>query len=343
MNELEFYMDKALCLALKGMGTTSPNPMVGAVIVKDGVILGEGWHVRAGEGHAEVNAFADAAKKGNDVKDAAIFVTLEPCSTKGRTPACTDAILASGVKKVVIGCLDPNPKHAGRAVKILEDAGIRVISGVLEKECLSLNEAFFHWITTGKPFVLLKIAQTLDGKIACYNGVSQWITGKEARSRVMQLRMWADCVITGGQTFRVDHPRFTVRDESGNVLKTPRRIVVTRDVENLKNSCPEGENWEFITLKNPEAWEKFLLDLGKENITSILLECGGTLAASALEAKAVNKVEFHIAPMILGGEQSILSIAGKSAESLEKAWQLDEVKYTQYGKDLAFSGLVKYK
>ena len=343
MNELEFYMDKALCLARKGLGTTSPNPMVGAVIVKDGTILGEGWHIRAGEGHAEVNAFADAAKKGNDVNRAAIFVTLEPCSTKGRTPACTDAILASGIKKVVIGCLDPNPKHAGRAVKILEDAGIEVISGILEKECLQINEAFFHWITTGKPFVLLKIAQTLDGKIACYNGVSQWITGKEARIRVMELRMWADCVITGGQTFRTDHPRFTVRDESGNILKTPRRIVVTNDVENMKKSCPEGENWEFTALKNPEEWEKFLLDLGKENVTSILLECGGKLAASALEAKAVNKAEFHIAPKILGGEKSILSIAGASPDSLEGAWQLEEVTYTQYGKDLAFSGLVKYK
>lgn len=343
MRELEFYMDKALSLAGKGLGTTSPNPMVGAVIVKDGIILGEGWHVRAGEGHAEVNAFSDAAKKGNDVKAAALFVTLEPCSTKGRTPACTDAILASGVKKVVIGCLDPNPKHAGRAVKILEDAGIEVISGVLEKECLCLNEAFFHWITTGKPFVLLKTAQTLDGKIACYNGVSQWITGKEARNRVMDLRMWADCVVTGGQTFRMDHPRFTVRDEAGNILKTPRRIVVTNDVENMKKSCPEGEKWEFVSLKNAEEWEKFLLGLGSENVTSILLECGGTLAASALEAKAVNKVEFHIAPKILGGEKSIPSIAGSSPENLEKAWLLEDVKYKQYGKDLAFSGLVKYK
>ena len=336
-------MQKALCLARKGMGTTSPNPMVGALIVKEDVILGEGWHVRAGEGHAEVNAFADAARKGNDVQGATLYVTLEPCSTKGRTPACTDAILASKVKKVVIGCLDPNPRHAGRAVKILEEAGIEVVSSLLEKECLLLNEGFFHWITTGKPFVILKIAQTLDGKIACHNGSSRWITGKEARERVMQLRLWADCVVTGGQTFRMDQPRFTVRDAEGNILKTPRRIVVTENVEKTSSLAPAGENWEFISLKEPGAWEKFLLDLGKENVTGVLLECGGKLAASALAAKAVNRVEFHIAPKILGGEKSILSIAGNSAESLDEAWELEEVTYTPYGKDLAFSGLVKYK
>lgn len=343
MKEYEFYMQKALALAKKGLGTTSPNPMVGSVIVKDDVILGEGWHVRAGEGHAEVNAFADAARKKNCVKDGTIFVTLEPCSTKGRTGACTEAIKASGVKKVVIGCLDPNPKHAGRAVKILEEAGIEVICGVLEKECRKLNEAFFHWITTGRPFVLLKIAQTLDGKIACYNGVSQWISSSEARKRVMELRMWADCVVTGGATFRMDHPRFTVRDEEGNIIKTPERIVVTKNAEDMRKIAPSGENWQFVSLKDQKEWDDFLLELGKRNITSILLECGGTLAASALAAKAVNKVEFHIAPKILGGSKSILSIAGNSPESLEKAWVLDEVTYTQYGADLAFAGLVKYK
>lgn len=338
-----FYMKRALELAEKGLGTTSPNPMVGAVLVKDGVILGEGWHVRAGEAHAEVNAFADAAKRGNDVKNALLYVTLEPCSTKGRTPACTDAILASGVKKVVIGCLDPNPKHAGRAVEILQKANIQVVSSVMEKECQRLNEAFFHWIISGKPFVLLKIAQTLDGKIACCNGHSQWITGQEARKRVMKLRMWADAVVTGGNTFRMDQPRFTVRDEVGKVIKTPRRIIVTRNIPEMKKRLPAGENWECVTLKDKEAWDDFLSGLGRMNVTSLLLECGGTLAASALAAKAVNKIEFHIAPKILGGEKSFLSVAGRSPESLEEAWQLDDVTYWQYGKDLAFSGIVKYK
>lgn len=343
MDEDIFYMKKALALAGKGLGSVSPNPMVGALLVKDGVVIGEGWHIRAGEGHAEVNAFADAAKKGNDVKNAVLYVTLEPCSTTGRTGACTDVILASRVKKVVIGCLDPNPKHAGRAVKILEDAGIEVIFPVLEKECQLLNEAFFHWITTGKPFVLLKIAQTLDGKIACFNGNSQWITGKEARKRVMELRLWADAVVTGGNTFRKDHPRFTVRDEEGNVKKTPRRFIVTRDVNEMKKWIPAGENWECVSLENSQAWDLFLTDLGSRNIVSILLECGGTLAASALEAKAVNRIEFHIAPKILGGENSFLSVAGRSPEELNEAYLLKDVEYVPYGNDLAFCGKVEYK
>ncbi len=343
MNDDIYYMQRALSLAAKGLGTTSPNPMVGAVLVKENVILGEGWHIRAGEGHAEVNAFADAAKKGNDVKGAILYITLEPCSTRGRTAACTDAIIAAKVKKVVIGCLDPNPKHAGRGVEILEKAGIEVVSNILKKECQQINEGFFHWITTGRPFVVLKIAQTLDGKIACYNGKSQWITGKEARKRVMQLRLWADCVVTGGSTFRIDHPRFTVRDEEGNILKTPRRIVVTTRVEEMRKIAPSGENWEFVTLEDKDAWDNFLLKLGKENVTGILLECGGFLASSALAAKVVNKVEFHIAPKILGGEKSILSISGNSPENLDEAYTLEDVKYTQYGKDLAFSGMVKYK
>ena len=144
MNDDIYYMQRALSLAAKGLGTTSPNPMVGAVLVKENVILGEGWHIRAGEGHAEVNAFADAAKKGNDVKGAILYVTLEPCSTRGRTAACTDAIIAAKVKKVVIGCLDPNPKHAGRGVEILEKAGIEVVSNILEKECQQLQRREAH-------------------------------------------------------------------------------------------------------------------------------------------------------------------------------------------------------
>ena len=342
MNEHAFHMEKALTLAKKGLGTTSPNPMVGALLVKEGAVLGEGWHVRAGEGHAEVNAFADAAGKGNRVEGATLYVTLEPCSSYGRTPPCTEAILASGVKKVVIGCLDPNPKHAGRAVKILEEAGIEVIVNVLEKPCRTLNEAFFHWITTSRPFVLLKLAQTLDGKIACFNGNSKWITSSEARMRVMELRMWADAVLTGGNTFRTDHPSFTARDRDGNILKTPKRFVVTRDPEGMKRLSPPGENWEFVSLPRPEDWETFLLELGRKNVTSILLECGGTLAASALAAKAVNKVEFHIAPMILGGEKSIPSVGGTSPATLEEAWKLTETEYKMYGKDLAVTGLVEY-
>ena len=328
-------MRLALREARKGWGSTSPNPLVGAVIVRDGIVLGKGYHVRAGEGHAEVNAIAACA--GKDLRGATIYVTLEPCCTRGRTPACTDAILRSGISRVVFGCADPNPKHALRAVEILRDQGVEVTYPVCEKECQRLNEVFFHWITTGRPYVLLKMAQTLDGKIATSGGHSQWVTGETARRRVQYLRKRADAVMAGIETFRKDSPRFTVRNSSGKVLKTPRRIIVTHHPEQY-----EKEGFEFVSLPAPADWDRYLLELGSQGVTALLLEGGGSLAASALKARAVNRVEFHVAPKLLGGKGSRTSFSGPDPLTLGEAVFLEDVEVRFLGEDLLYSAKVVY-
>lgn len=338
MGEAEdiYWMKMALREARKGWGSTSPNPLVGAVIVRDHVLLGKGYHVRAGEGHAEVNAIASS--KGMDLTGATIYVTLEPCCTAGRTPACTDGILQSGLSRVVFGCTDPNPKHAGRAAEILRKQGVEVTYPVCEKECRRLNEVFFHWITTGCPYVLLKMAQTLDGKTATASGHSQWVTGKAARQRVQRLRKRADAVMAGAETFRKDDPRFTVRTGSGKVLKTPRRIIVTHHPEHYQK-----EGFEFVRLDSASDWREYMLRLGKEGVTSILLEGGGTLAASAVEAQVVNRVEFHIAPKLLGGAMSRTSLDGKDPFTLNEAVLLEEPEVRFLGGDLLYSARVVYE
>lgn len=329
------WMKKALREAEKGWGTTNPNPMVGAVIVRGDILLGTGYHIKAGSGHAEVNAIA--ACHGQDLRGTTLYVTLEPCCTYGRTPPCTEAILKAGISRVVFGCTDPNPKHAGRAAEILRSHGVEVDYPVCEAACRKLNEPFFKWITTGKPFVLLKMAQTLDGKIATAGGISQWITGPQARRRVQRLRMRADAVMGGADTFRLDSPRFTVRDEEGNVLKTPRRIIVTHHPEQFQR-----DGFEFVSLDTPRSWDKYLKKLGAENISVLLIEGGGTLAASALAAHEVDRIEFHIAPKILGGAGSRPSVGGMNPVSLEDAYQLEEVELRKLGADFAFCAAVKY-
>jgi diaminohydroxyphosphoribosylaminopyrimidine deaminase / 5-amino-6-(5-phosphoribosylamino)uracil reductase len=207
------FMRLAVHLGQRGYGTTSPNPMVGAVLVKQGQIIGQGWHRRAGEPHAEVEAFRDAQAHGHNASGATLYVTLEPCSTQGRTPPCTDAIIATGIKRVVIGATDPNPAHAGRAFRILEQAGILVARAVLANVCEQLNEAFNHWIVHQTPFVTVKAAMTLDGKIATTAGESKWITSEKARAYGMKLRRGADAILVGSNTVMADDPSLTLRDK----------------------------------------------------------------------------------------------------------------------------------
>ena len=210
-------MRLALRLARRGYGATSPNPMVGAVVVRGDKILGRGWHHRAGEPHAEIEALRDAQKRGHQVKGATLYVTLEPCSTHGRTPPCTEAIKAAGIKRVVIGAIDPNPQHRGRALKILGQAGIAVTQGVLAEECERLNEAFNHWIIRRTPFVTVKAGMTLDGKIATAAGESRWITGERARAHGMLLRQGADAILVGINTVLADDPSLTVRNPKSEI------------------------------------------------------------------------------------------------------------------------------
>lgn len=329
----EQYMLRAAKLAQRALGNTTPNPIVGAVIVRNGEILGEGWHTRAGQPHAEIEAIRSAGNR--DLAGATIYVTLEPCSSWGRTPPCTDAIIRNRFARVVIGCLDPNPNHAGKAVELLRSHGIEVTDGVAEEHCRKLNEAFFKWITTGKPFVLLKMAATLDGRIATHCGCSQWITGPEARARVQHLRQWADAVMVGGGTFRTDSPRLTVRDSAGNTRKTPCRIVVS----NSRLELPDG--WEQVSLNTAADWENYLAELGKRPFVSLLLEGGGELAASALNAGVVDKIEFHYAPKLLGGTGSRPVIGGPDPRTLSEALAVDGMELVRLGPDFAVSGYVR--
>src|SRR5712664_1862480 len=213
------YMRLALRLARRGCGTTSPNPMVGAVLVKRGKIIGQGWHHRAGGLHAEIEAFRDAQARGNDPKGSTLYVTLEPCSTHGRTPPCTDAIKAAGIKQVVVAATDPNPAHAVRGFRLLKRAGIQVVHGILADEATRMNEAFNHWIVHRTPFITVKAAMTLDGKIATAAGESKWITGPKARARGMQLRQEADAILVGINTVLADDPGLTARRIPGSPLK----------------------------------------------------------------------------------------------------------------------------
>lgn len=336
-----FFMQLAIDCAKKAWGMTAPNPMVGAVIVRDGNVLATGYHHKAGTAHAEVDALNNAAASGYDVSGSDIYVTLEPCSSVGRTPACTDALIRYGLKRVVIGCLDPNPRHAGRGVEILRNAGMEVVCGVEEDECIELNAAFFTWITTGKPFVMLKMASTLDGKTATSSGDSFWITGKEARSRVQELRRLSGAVMVGANTVRIDHPRLNVR-EPENWENQPLRLVASCSMgkTELDSYFPDG-NAEVVKVTSDEEWNDLLLRLGRHGIMALLIEGGGELAAGAIRANAVDYVEFHIAPRILGGAGSRPSVGGIDPEKMSSALDLQNVKITRYGSDIAVSGYLK--
>ncbi len=336
-NDLKF-MREALLEAELGAGYTSPNPAVGAVIVRDGRIVGRGHHKRCGGPHGEIEAFM-SLKSESDAAGADLYVTLEPCSSTGRTPPCCDAIIRHGIRRVVVGCLDPNPKHAGRGIELLRNAGIEVVTGVLEEECRAYHEAFFKWITAGRPFVLLKMAETLDGKIATANGDSKWVTSETARERVAHLRRLSDAVLAGAETFRTDSPRFTARTPDGTVLKTPRRFIATHHPEILAGA---GDGWESVVLDTPEDWRDFLARLGRENVTMLLIEGGGELAASAIRARAVDKIEFHIAPKLLGGRGSRPVLGGPDPAALSEAVALDRLRVSPLGRDLRIEAYPMY-
>ena len=333
------YMREALDEALRGRGLTNPNPMVGAVVVREGEIIGRGFHRGAGLPHAEIEALADVKRRGGDPAGAELYVTLEPCCTTGRTGPCTEAILAAGISKVVVGCIDPNPRHAGRGVDRLKSCGVEVVTGVLERECAKINYSFFKWIVTGKPFVTLKLATTLDGRIATASGDSKWVTGEAARSRVQWLRQLSDAIMVGGETLRRDAPRLTVR-EPADWPRQPWRIVATRDRElaaKLQDFYPDGRV-EAVNLPDAAAWEKFLLDLGRREMVNLLIEGGGGIAASALAAHAVDRAEFHIAPKILGGRDSRPAVGGASVELMAMAKTLRDVEVARLGDDVMISG-----
>ncbi len=378
MNEI-IFMREALRLAKRGYGATSPNPMVGAVLVKGGKIIGRGWHRRVGLPHAEIEALRDAQKRGHNSQGATLYVTLEPCCTHGRTPPCTDAIIAAGIKKVVIGATDPNPKHAGKGFKILQRAGIEVVHGVLSDECEKLNEAFNHWIVHHTPFVTVKAAMTLDGKIATASGESKWITGEKARAFGMKLRQGSDAILVGVNTILADDPSLTARSQKSEVRSQNknsrlRRIVLDSQARTpLKAKVVSDEFAKLTTIvvsKNapkkrvaalakkvnvivaPTTNSKFktqnskldlkwlLKKLGSENVTSLLVEGGGEVNASFLLGGFAQRVAFFYAPKILGGRDSRKAVAGEGAKSLSDVIQLREVEWQKLGEDLLLTARV---
>ncbi len=370
----EQFLRQALRLARRGAGATSPNPMVGAVLVRRGKIVGRGWHQCAGGPHAEIAALREAQKRGVNPRGATLYVTLEPCSTHGRTPPCTKAMLEAGIKRVVVGATDPNPLHAGRGFKILQRAGVEVVHGLLGAECAKLNEVFNHWIVRRTPFVTVKAAMTLDGKIATAGGESKWITGERARAYGLKLRRRSDAVLVGVNTILADDPSLTARSrlevKSNPQVSRLRRIVLDAQARTPLNARVIRDEHAALTtvvvtkrapksrvaalsrrvnvLVSPAGapgagielrW--LLKRLGAENVTSLLVEGGGEVNASFLLGSWAQRVAFFYAPKILGGRDARKGVAGTGATRRADALQLREIQWRRLGADLLLQAKVE--
>lgn len=360
----EKYMRMALRLAEKARGRTSPNPMVGAVVVQDGKVIARGWHKRAGEPHAEAIALK---KAGAAAEGATLYVTLEPCShTDKRTPPCSPLVIQSGVKRVVVAMLDPNPKVSGGGIKSLRAVGIEVTTGMLEAETRVMNEAYIKHVTTGLPFVTLKIAQTLDGKIATARGESQWITGEKAREEGHRLRDSNDAVLVGINTVLKDNPSLTTRVPGGrdpirvivdSTLRMPLNAKVLKQKSSAKTivatlaSAPKGKTTklqkagaEVVTVRSSAGrvdLRDLMKKLGKMDIMSVLFEGGAEINFSALKSGIADKTVLFIAPMLMTGKDSLCSIGGTSPVKLSRALRLRDVTTRFVGQDLMVEGYIK--
>lgn len=352
----EDYMHEALRIAAFARGRTSPNPLVGAVIVRDGRIVAEGWHRKAGTSHAEIHALAMA---GELAKGATLYVTLEPCSHYGRTGPCAEAIVRSGIRRVVVAMEDPNPKVSGRGCRILRDHGIEVTLGVLEQEARELNEVFLHWITTGCPFVALKTAMSLDGKIATSGGESKWITGEESRKHVHRLRDTYDGILAGIGTILADNPSLTTRLPDG-VGKNPVRVILDSMARTPlhSNVLTDGkaETIIAVTSRAPKERVDCLLEagasilvagdgdvtdlsvllpkLGKRELTSLFVEGGARVNDAFLRAGLIDKVYAFIAPMLIGGESAPTPVGGQGIQKLSEALALERMTVQTFGQDV---------
>lgn len=358
----EKYMKLAMQLAGNAIGRTSPNPLVGAVIVKDNRVVGCGWHRKAGTPHAEVHALNQA---GELAQGADVYVTLEPCAHYGKTPPCAKALVEAKVKNVYGGLLDVNPKVAGKGFKILEDAGIHVEYGFLQDELRKQNEVFFKWIEHKKPFVVLKAAMTLDGKIATATGQSKWITNETSRAYGYKLRDIYDGIMVGINTVIEDNPMLTARVDGGknpirivvdsslkidinaNVVqdKSAKTIIATTDkADKDKILKLQAQDVDVIVVdkdKNDKVDIEKLLDiLGQQNICSILVEGGATLSGSFVAKKLVDKVDFFIAPKIVGGKEAKTPVAGTGILNLQEALALKDIQIEKLEEDILIIGRV---
>jgi len=356
------YMKLALKLALKARGMTSPNPMVGALVVKNGRIIGRGYHKKAGMAHAEVIALEQA---GEDARGASLYVTLEPCAHFGRTPPCVDRIIQSGIKEVIVGMVDPNPLNNGKGIQILKSRGIKVEAGFLEDELKAANAAFIKYVTRRMPLVTVKVAESLDGKIATRTGESKWITSDKSRDYSHRIRKNYDAVMVGVNTVRRDNPKLDawfsrrqpVKIVIDSQLSTPQdaeifsggsKVVI---VTIAARPGQETENRRILSRKAVilEVKEKFgqinLEDMFKKlarmEITSVMVEGGGTLIGSLFDEGLVDNVLFFISPKIIGGKDALSSVMGKGVSRLESAVQLKNFKLRRFKEDILVEGQVR--
>jgi diaminohydroxyphosphoribosylaminopyrimidine deaminase / 5-amino-6-(5-phosphoribosylamino)uracil reductase len=332
----EKFMRAALNEAKKALGRTSPNPAVGAVLVIDNRIVAKGHHREAGRAHAEIECLRDFGARVP--ARATLYVTLEPCSTAGRTAPCTDAIINAGVRNVVIGATDVNPRHSGKAIMLLINAGINVRDGILGNECARLNEAFNKWIVTGRPFVIAKCGMSLDGRLTRPPAEPRWVTGHAARRDAHQLRASVDAVIVGAETLRADNPRLTVRGVRG--ARQPWRVVLTRSGRLPRDAHLFADRFAARTLTyTRKPLEAVLKDLGKRGITSVLIEGGGKVLGQALDARLIDKVQIYLGQMITGGP--VVAFPGFGAQSASNAISLCDVSYRRFGENIRVTAYPK--
>lgn len=355
-------MRRALRLALRGKGHTSPNPVVGAVIARNGRIVGEGWHRRSGEAHAEVIAIAAA---GRAARGATLYVTMEPCCTYGRTPPCTDAILHAGIRRVVVGALDPNPRHHGRGIRILRRMGVRVEAGLLGGEASALNADFEKFITTGRPFTTVKAAMSLDGKIASAGGDSRWISGLAARGHAHRLRLWTDAVLVGRNTVERDDPLLTSR-RAKKPVKIPWRIVLdsggripldrklfktpgaSKTIVAVTGRAPRSKLARFEAIgarvircasrdggvSLGDLWKR----LGRMGIMSVLVEGGGETIASVLREGLADRIALTVSPKIIGGRRAPTPVGGEGVARVADALRVRGLSVKRVGEDFLLEG-----
>ena len=363
----EKYMYRAIELAKSGIGKVNPNPLVGAVIVKDGQIISEGYHKAYGDLHAERNAFQNLKKK-EDAKGAQMYVTLEPCCHHGKQPPCTEAIIEQGISKVYVGSNDPNELVAGKGIQVLRDAGIEVVTEFLKEECDALNPVFFHYITTKTPYVVMKYAMTLDGKIATRTGHSQWVSGEESRNRVQQTRNALKGIMVGIGTVLNDDPSLTCRIEGGRnpiriICDSKLRIPLSSNVVTTAKEAPtilatiephpeynrfwheqkealEKEGVEVLVVKELNGQldlNDLMIKLGGKQMDGILLEGGPTLNYAALKSGIVNRIEAYVAPKFFGGAGFYTPVGGAGVELATEALGCKLVSVEQIGEDVLLS------
>lgn len=362
MHNQEYFMNKAISLALKAKGRTWPNPMVGALIIRNGCVVGEGYHKKAGLAHAEVEAIRDA---GSKAKGADMYVTLEPCTHYGRTPACVDKILEAGIKRVFVAMVDPNPLNNGKGIKLLHEHGIKVEAGLGQEKIREINQPFIKYITKKMPFITVKVGQSLDGKIAIKSGESKWITSDKAREFSRRLRSDYDAIMVGVNTVIKDNPFLEPLDPSkqltriivdsrlstpanANIFRRPQPVIIATLKETLGQ---ETENKNLLSQKakildvKENNGQVNLYDLLKKlarlEIASILVEGGGGLIGSLFDSGLVDKALFFIAPKIIGGKDAISSVMGKGVSRIERAVKLKDVKIKRIGEDFLVEGMVR--